>query len=81
MAKNDRHDVFVVQEGKDGQNYWKEVGVAFENSDGSLSVRLHVLPGTTMQVRKHVAREDREEQPRQAQRSQSSERTGRGGRR
>lgn len=52
-----RYEVFVVQEGKDGRAFWREVGVAFENADGSLSLRLHLLAGVTMQVRKAINRE------------------------
>lgn len=57
MAKDDRYQVYVVQEGKDGESFWKEVGVAFENKDGSLALRLHLLGDVTMQVRRVVERD------------------------
>lgn len=43
-------DVFVIEKGKD-KSYWHLAGVAFVNSDGSLNVKLHVLPETQFQIR------------------------------
>ena len=43
-------DVFVIEKGKD-KSYWHLAGVAFTNADGSLTVKLHVLPETQFQIR------------------------------
>ena len=43
-------DVFVIEKGKD-KNYWHLAGVAFTNTDGSLNLKLHVLPETQFQIR------------------------------
>ena len=36
--------VFTIREGKNGDNYWTKLGVAFTNRDGSLNVLLDALP-------------------------------------
>lgn len=38
-------------EGKDQKTYFNRAGVAFENSDGSLNVKLDMFPQLTFQVR------------------------------
>ncbi|MGD0796087.1 MAG: hypothetical protein ABR910_00055 [Acidobacteriaceae bacterium] len=43
-------DVYVIEKGKD-KSYWHLAGVAFVNADGSLNVKLHILPETQFQVR------------------------------
>jgi hypothetical protein len=48
MAKT--KDVFLIREGKD-RNYWTKTGVAFENKDGSLNVRLDLFPQLQFQIR------------------------------
>jgi hypothetical protein len=46
----DTKDVYVIEKGKD-KSYWHLAGVAFVNADGSLNLKLHVLPETQFQVR------------------------------
>lgn len=36
--------VYVITQNKEGKNFWHKIGVAFENRDGSLNVKLHALP-------------------------------------
>jgi hypothetical protein len=43
-------DVFVIEKGKN-KSYWHLAGVAFVNVDGTLNVKLHVLPETQFQIR------------------------------
>jgi hypothetical protein len=43
-------DVYVIEKGKD-KSYWHLAGVAFVNADGSLNLKLHILPETQFQVR------------------------------
>ena len=50
--------IFLIVQGNGDKNYWKNVGVAFENKDGSLSLKIDFLPNLTLQVR------DRDEQER-----------------
>jgi hypothetical protein len=38
-------------EGTDKKSYWNRVGVAFENRDGSINVKLDFLPGVKLQIR------------------------------
>jgi len=41
---NNRKDVFVIRDGKNGDSFWTKVGAAFVNRDGSLNVLLDALP-------------------------------------
>jgi hypothetical protein len=43
-------DVYVIEKWKD-KSYWHLAGVAFVNADGSLNLKLHILPETQFQVR------------------------------
>jgi hypothetical protein len=36
--------VYTVVEGKDDKSYWRQLGVAFVNRDGSINVLLDALP-------------------------------------
>jgi hypothetical protein len=38
-------------EGKDQKTYFNRAGVAFENRDGSLNVKLDIFPNITFQIR------------------------------
>lgn len=43
-------NVYIIDE--QGENtYWREVGVAFENKDGSINVKLHWFPNLQLQIR------------------------------
>jgi hypothetical protein len=44
-------------QGKDQKTYFNRAGVAFENRDGSINVKLDMFPGVTLQIR------DQPEQP------------------
>jgi hypothetical protein len=55
MAK--RLEVFVIQQGEGDKSYFHRAGVAFVNRDGSINVKLDLLPNTQLQIR-----EPREEQ-------------------
>lgn len=46
-------------EGKDQKTYFNRAGVAFENRDGSLNVKLDLFPGITFQIREAQPAEDR----------------------
>lgn len=43
-------EVFIIQEGEK-KNFWHRCGVAFENKDGSLNLKLDMFPNLNMQVR------------------------------
>jgi hypothetical protein len=43
-----------------GKPFWNRCGVAFKNNDGSLNLKLDLLPTTDLQVRKEVPREERD---------------------
>jgi len=49
--------------GKDKQekSYWTRQGVAFENADGSLNVKLDLLPGLTFNIRDPKEESEREQ--------------------
>ena len=51
MAK--LREVFVIQpDAKDEEkNYWYRCGVAFENRDGSLNLKLDLFPNVQLQIR------------------------------
>jgi hypothetical protein len=43
--------IFLIVQANGDKNYWKNVGVAFENKDGSLSLKIDFLPNLNLQVR------------------------------
>lgn len=43
-------DVFVITTNGD-KSYFNRCGVAFENKDGSLNVKLDLFPGVQLQIR------------------------------
>lgn len=46
-------NVYCIVEDKKDRNkrFWRQVGVAFENRDGSLNVQLHMFPDLDLQIR------------------------------
>lgn len=55
-------EVWSVREdpSDDQKSYWKHIGVAFENRDGSFNIHLDALPlGRKLQIRAGKAREER----------------------
>jgi hypothetical protein len=55
MSNVERWDVFSVVErgeGRDSKSFWMRAGVAFTNKDGSINVKLDLLPvNGTLQLR------------------------------
>jgi hypothetical protein len=49
-------DVLVIEEDGD-KTYWRNVGVAFVNKDGSLNVKLYMFPGLKLQIRERKEKE------------------------
>jgi hypothetical protein len=49
--------IFLIVQGNGDKNYWKNVGVAFENKDGSLSLKIDFLPNLSLQVRERDEQE------------------------
>jgi len=47
-------------EGKDQKTYFNRAGVAFENRDGSINVKLDLFPGLTFQIREQPAEQPAE---------------------
>jgi hypothetical protein len=43
--------VFAIEDNGGEKKYWHEVGVAFKNKDGSLNVKLYMLPLLRLQIR------------------------------
>ena len=52
--------VYLLVPGKGEKTYFNRAGVAFENSDGSLNVKLDIFPDLTFQVRE--PKDDRDDQ-------------------
>lgn len=45
---------------RDGKTFWNKIGIAFENRDGSLTVKLDAFPVSgTLQLRDEEPREER----------------------
>lgn len=42
--KTPSHRIFQVEERKDRKPFWREIGVAWENADGSYNIDLAVIP-------------------------------------
>ena len=50
--------VYVINE-RSGRNFWTKIGIAFQNADGSLNVKLDAIPVSgEMQIREYVPKED-----------------------
>jgi hypothetical protein len=49
MSANQK-DVFVIRK-VGSKTYWNRAGQAFVNRDGSVNVRLDLLPGVDLQIR------------------------------
>ena len=56
------HKIFMTSdrgkdaEGNDRKSYWRDIGVAWTNKDGSLNLKFEAIPtdfGCTIQLRKH----------------------------
>ena len=57
--KGPTHEAWVIEEGKDGKNYWHRIGFAFTNKDGSLNVQCFANPlDGRMQIRLPSRREE-----------------------
>lgn len=44
MAKPDYNAFTVIERDGDKKDFWQQVGVAFKNAGGSISVKLNALP-------------------------------------
>lgn len=52
-------DVLVIEEGSDEKRYWRNVGVGFENKDGSVNLKLYMFPGLSLQMREREEKKPR----------------------
>jgi hypothetical protein len=60
MENNKVKLVYVISE-RSGRNFWTKIGIAFQNADGSLNVKLDAIPVTgEMQIRDYVPKEEGE---------------------
>ena len=46
-----QHTIYVINTSESGKSYWNRAGVAFENKDGSFTLKLDVHPQTKFQLR------------------------------
>ena len=46
-----KHTIYVINSNESGKSYWNRAGVAFENRDGSFTLKLDILPQTKFQLR------------------------------
>ena len=53
-----KHSIYVINEGTNGKSYWNRAGIAFENADGSFSIKLDVFPQPKVQLREDRPREE-----------------------
>ena len=55
-----KHTIYVINTSESGKSYWNRAGVAFENRDGSFTLKLDILPQTKFQLReeKPLAKEE-----------------------
>jgi len=51
--------VYAIEDNGGDKKYWREVGVAFRNQDGSLNLKLYMMPLLKLNIR-----EQRESEPR-----------------
>ena len=58
MTEKKMKIVYVVTE-RNGKSFWNRIGVAFENHDGSLNVKLEALPvNGELHIRDYVPRDE-----------------------
>jgi len=46
-----KHTIYVINTADNGKSYWNRGGVAFENKDGSFTLKLDVFRQTKFQLR------------------------------
>lgn len=64
--------VFAVVE-RDGRTFWPRVGIAFDNSDGSVTLKLDAIPvGGKLQIRDQRDFDDEPPRPRRVMRVHGS---------
>lgn len=72
MEANNLKIVYTIAEHGE-RNYWRRIGVAYVNRDGSLNVKLDAVPvNGTMQIRDWTPREDSVEERRRTNGSSQS---------
>ena len=49
-----KHTIYVINTSDSGKSYWNRAGVAFENKDGSFTLKLDILPQTKFQLREET---------------------------
>ena len=49
-----KHTIYVINTSESGKSYWNRAGVAFENKDGSFTLKLDILPQTKFQLREET---------------------------
>lgn len=49
--------VWAIEDNGGEKKYWHEVGVAFRNQDGSLNLKLYMLPLLKLQIRERTQKE------------------------
>ncbi len=49
--------VYAIEDNGPDKKYWREVGVAFRNRDGSINVKLYMLPLLQLQIRERNPKE------------------------
>ena len=61
MSSAISHKVFqVLDRGDDRKSFWSEVGIGFENKDGSINIMLNAVPLTgKLQLRKYEPKKTR----------------------
>ena len=61
MAEKNGMKIAYALTERDGKTYWTKIGVAYENRDGSQTIKLDALPVSgTLQLRDEEPREERE---------------------
>ena len=54
-----KHTIYVINTSESGKSYWNRGGVAFENKDGSFTLKLDILPQTKFQLREEQPSRER----------------------
>ena len=82
QRQNRRLAIYSIIPARDERDkpMWRRCGVAFENADGSINVKLDLLPTTDLQIRE-VVEQDRDQQSRNQQNQGAGRNDRRGSRR
>ena len=53
-------DILAIEEGSNDKTYWRNIGVGFQNKDGSVNLKLYMFPGLQLQLRERQEKQQQQ---------------------